>query len=155
MFYALVENVRSLYNVGAIFRTADGAGVSKIYLTGITGTPPHREIRKVALGAEESVAWEYVADSIELVKRLKREGVQVVVLESTKTSRPFDEVEYDFPLCLVIGHEFNGVSQEMLEQADRVVSIPMLGAKISLNVSVAFGVAVYEILKAKRNTVRQ
>jgi tRNA G18 (ribose-2'-O)-methylase SpoU len=109
----------------------------------------------VALGAEESVAWEYVADAVELVRRLKRDGVQIVVLESTKTSQPFDEVEYDFPLCLVVGHEFDGVSQEMLEQADQVVSIPMLGAKISLNVSVAFGVAVYEILKAKKRTVLQ
>jgi len=148
MIYTLVENVRSLFNVGAIFRTADGAGVSKIYLTGITGTPPHREIRKVALGAEESVDWEYVEDPVALVSRLKDKGVSIVVLESTQNSQPFDQVEYKFPLCLVVGHEFNGVSQEMILQADQVVSIPMLGSKISLNVSVAFGVAIYEILKA-------
>lgn len=142
-----MDNVRSLYNVGAIFRTADGAGVSKVFLSGITGRPPHREIRKVALGAEENVPWEYVPESTPLIKKLKQEGVQIVVLESTDQSVMYDKTEYNFPLCLVVGHEYNGVSPEVIAMADAVIRIPMKGAKISLNVAVAFGVAVYEIIK--------
>jgi len=145
--YTLVENVRSLYNVGAIFRSADGAGVAKIYLTGITGCPPHREIRKVALGAEDVVPWEYHESALQLIRRLKRTGVHIVALETAENSKPFDAVTYRFPLCLVIGHEFNGISEEVLHEADQTVHIPMRGKKISLNVSVAFGVAAYEIMK--------
>ncbi len=149
--YTLVENVRSLYNVGAIFRTADGAGVGKIFLAGITGRPPHREIRKVALGAEESVPWEYCPDSMEVVKKLKQENVQIVVLESTENSVLYDKANYSFPVCLVVGHEYNGVSDEVIQQADMVVKIPMQGMKISLNVAVAYGISVYEIVKAINN----
>lgn len=147
--YALVENVRSLYNVGAIFRTADGAGVSKIFLTGITGQPPHRGIRKVALGAEETVPWDYHPDSVELIERLKKQKVQIVVLESTQDSIPYDKARYQFPLCLVVGHEYNGVSKQVIEKSDLLIKIPMKGTKISLNVAVAFGIAVYEIVKAQ------
>lgn len=150
MLYTLVENVRSLYNVGAIFRTADGAGVSRIFLSGITGCPPHREIRKVALGAEENIPWEYVPEAVPFLSKLKSEGVEIVVLEATESSLPYDEITYHFPLCLVVGHEYHGVSAEVLETADRVIRIPMRGAKISLNVSVAYGIAVYEIIKSWR-----
>ena len=145
--YTLVEDVRSLYNVGAIFRTADGAGVSRIFLTGITGQPPHREIRKVALGAEESVPWEYRSDSTEVIRELKGKNFQIVVLESTKDSLPYDSVPYRAPLCLVVGHEFHGVSREVIEMADLLIRLPMKGVKVSLNVSVAFGIAIYEIVK--------
>lgn len=148
--YALLENVRSLYNVGAIFRTADGAGVSEIFLTGITGCPPHREIRKVALGAEENIPWEYHPNSVELIGKLKRQKVQIVVLESTENSILYDQANYQFPLCLVVGHEFHGVSPEVIQQADLLVKIPMKGLKISLNVAVAFGIAVYEIVKFQK-----
>lgn len=147
--YTLIENVRSLHNVGAIFRTADGAGVSKIFLSGITGHPPHREIRKVALGAEESVPWEYCLRSSDVIKELRRENVQIVVLESTENSVPYDQADYRFPLCLVVGHEYDGVSEATIREADLLVGIPMRGDKISLNVGVAFGVAVYEIVKAR------
>ncbi|MFQ5675379.1 MAG: TrmH family RNA methyltransferase [bacterium] len=145
MIYALVENVRSLYNVGAIFRTADGAGVSKVFLTGITGRPPHREIRKVALGAEEAIEWEYYQESIAVVEKLKKENVQIVVLEATGGSICYDKADYRFPLCLAVGHEYNGVSDALLKRADLLIHIPMKGQKISLNVAVAVGVAVYEI----------
>lgn len=148
MLYALVENVRSLYNVGAIFRTADGAGVSKIFLSGITGCPPHREIRKVALGAEENIPWEYVPDPAPFLKKLKEKGVRIVVLEATDSSVIYHHAQYRFPLCLVVGHEYNGVSRETIELADLLIKIPMRGEKISLNVSVAFGIAVYEIIKS-------
>lgn len=148
MIYVLVENIRSLYNVGAIFRTADGAGVTKILLTGITGRPPHREIHKVALGAEESVPWEYFPESVRLVEKLKRENVQIAVLESVEDSIPYYEADYRFPLCLVVGHEYNGVSEAVVKKADLLVHIPMRGKKISLNVAVAFGIVVYEISKS-------
>jgi len=147
MFYALAENIRSLFNVGTIFRTADGAGVQKLFLTGITGTPPHREIRKVALGAEETIAWQYEKDCLAVARKLKSEGVQLVVLETTEKSVIYDQADIKFPCCLVIGNEFNGVSSEMLEEADLLIEIPMRGKKISLNVGVAFGVAAYEISK--------
>lgn len=148
--FVLLENVRSLYNVGAIFRTADGAGVSRIFLSGITGRPPHREIRKVALGAEENIPWEYHPNSIKLIERLKKGKVQIVVLESTEISILYDEPNYQFPLCLVVGHEFHGVSEEVIRRADILVKIPMKGMKISLNVAVAFGIAVYEIIKSQK-----
>lgn len=149
MIYTLVENVRSLYNVGTIFRTADGAGVDKIFLTGITGRPPHKEIRKVALGAEESVTWEYHHSSIELARDLKQKGIQIVVLETGPTSEAYDNIQFRFPCCLVIGNEYHGVSPELMELADKVIAIPMKGAKISLNVGVAFGIAVYEMSKQR------
>ena len=148
MFYTLVENVRSLYNVGAIFRTADGAGVNKVFLTGITGKPPHKDIRKVALGAEENVPWEYVKDPVEIIRKLKSENIRIIVLECTESSVLYDEIIYEQPLCLVIGNEYHGVSKEALNEADMVVHIPMRGEKISLNVSVAFGIAAYQIKKS-------
>lgn len=147
--YALAENVRSLYNVGAIFRTADGAGVSRVFLTGITGRPPHRDIRKVALGAEESVPWEYHANSVELIKRLKQDNIKIVTLESAEQSIPYDQLHYTFPVCLVVGNEFTGVSSETLDLSDFIIKIPMHGVKVSLNVSVAFGIAVYEIVRQR------
>lgn len=149
MFYTLVENVRSLYNVGAIFRTADGAGIEKLFLTGITGRPPHREIRKVALGAEESVPWEYHADGVILAQELKKQGIRLVILETGEGSQLYDEAVYDFPICLVIGNEYHGVSQALCAEADMMVRLPMFGVKISLNVAVAFGIAAYEIIKQK------
>lgn len=148
MVYALAENIRSLYNVGSIFRTADGAGVSRVFLTGITGCPPNKEIRKVALGAEENVPWEYHPESVELVKKLKKENVKIVVLETTDSSVLYDQASYQFPLCLVMGNEYHGVSDDVIAEADLIVTIPMKGTKISLNVAVAFGITIYEITKA-------
>lgn len=151
--YTLVENVRSLYNVGAIFRTADGAGVARLFLTGITGTPPHREIRKVALGAEERVPWEYHRDSADVVARLKAEKVQIVALETVAEAVVYYDAPYRFPLCLVVGHEFEGVRRKTLAQADLIIKIPMYGSKDSLNVAVAYGIAVYQITRI-RNQMR-
>jgi tRNA G18 (ribose-2'-O)-methylase SpoU len=153
--FALLDNIRSLHNVGSIFRTADGVGVQKLFLCGITGTPPRSEIRKAALGAEELVPWEYSPDPLPVVKRLKSEGVRIVALEAAPGAVVYDEVEYSFPLCLVVGHEFHGVRPELLREADTVIAIPMAGTKISLNVAVAFGVAVYHIARVwQRSTKR-
>lgn len=145
--YALLDDIRSLHNVGSIFRTADGAGVQKLFLCGITRIPPRAEIRKAALGAEESVPWEYHPDPLPVVGCLKAEGVQIVALEATPEAIEYDKAHYHFPLCLIVGHEFRGIRPELLQVADLMVKIPMRGTKISLNVAVAFGVAVYHIAR--------
>jgi len=144
--YGLVDNVRSLHNVGSIFRTADGAGLEKLFLCGITGRPPQNEIHKTALGAEENVAWEYFADPTEIINQLKANGVRIVVLEHTNRSVHFQQADYCFPACLVVGHEYQGISDAIISLADLAVEIPMYGLKGSLNVGVAFGIAVYEMV---------
>ncbi|HNW58794.1 MAG TPA: RNA methyltransferase [bacterium] len=150
----LLDDIRSLHNVGAIFRTADGAGFGHLYLCGITGTPPRNEIRKTSLGAEESVPWSYHADPLPLARQLKAEGYQLVVLEQTNASTDFTAAPWRFPLCLIIGHEYTGVREALVELADLAVEIPMDGSKHSLNVSVAFGIAAYEIAR-HRDDIRK
>lgn len=144
--YGIVDNVRSLYNVGSIFRTADGAGIQKLFLCGITGTPPKTEIHKTALGAEENVAWEYVKDPVEVVQKLKGEGIQIVVLEHTTESIHFQKADFRYPTCLVVGHEHHGISEGIIQLSDQAIEIPMYGLKGSLNVGVAFGIAAYQII---------
>ncbi len=146
-FAAVLDNVRSLHNVGSIFRTADGAGVEKLYLCGMTGTPPRAEIRKAALGAEETVAWQYFTTTREALQHFRAEGYQLVALERAENSIDFRAAQYKFPLALIVGHEFEGLAPEILSECDLVVSLPMRGRKQSLNVAVAFGVAAYEIAR--------
>jgi len=143
----VLDDIRSLHNVGAIFRTADAAGVEHLHLCGISGTPPRDEIRKTSLGAEEAVAWSYHADPVALCQELHGQGRQLVVLEQTTASVDYRRAVYKFPLVLIIGHEYNGVNDALIAQADLAVDLPMRGVKHSLNVSVAFGVAIYEILR--------
>ena len=144
----IVDNIRSLHNVGAILRTADAAGVERVYLCGLTGTPPRSEIRKTSLGAEDAVAWEYYKNISVPIQHLKLKGYKIVVLEHTSGSVDFQKAQYKFPLCLVVGHEHYGVSEEVVQQADLAIEIPMYGIKQSLNVSVAFGIAIYEIIRS-------
>ena len=141
----LLDNVRSLHNVGAIFRTADGAGLEKVWLCGITGYPPQGEISKTALGAEESVPWEYAKDVLEVVRVYKERGYQIVLVEQAESSIPYDEFLPEKPLCLVLGHEVDGVKEELVKLADVVIEIPMSGVKNSLNVAVAFGVVAFHL----------
>jgi len=143
----LLDNVRSLYNVGSIFRTSDAVGVEKIYLCGITGKPPRSEIHKAALGAENSVAWEYFEKPVEIIQKLKTRGYQIVILEHTDQPQLYFDAKIKFPMCLVVGHEITGISDEVVDLADKAIEIPMFGIKQSLNVSVAYGIAVYEIIK--------
>lgn len=146
--YGLLENVRSLYNVGSIFRTSDAALVSKLYLTGFTPYPPRPEISKTALGAVESVPWSYHRKAIEAVTELKEKGVKLVVLEQTKESIPIWELSPDiFPVCIAVGNEIGGITKDVLDSADMAVEIPMLGVKHSLNVAVAYGIAVYRLFE--------
>ena len=143
----LVENVRSVYNVGSIFRTADSFGAEKIYLTGITSFPPRDDLHKTALGAEESVAWEYDKNSVQLAKKIKKQGIQLALIEQTKESKNIFDIDIDFPICFIVGNEVDGVSEELAELADIHLEIPMNGIKQSLNVSVATGIIGYELLR--------
>ena len=143
--YALADNVRSLYNVGSMFRTADGALIEKLILTGFTPHPPRKEIDKTALGATETVPWEYTADPVAAVRALKNRGVSICAVELTSSSRPYSSLtKADFPLCLVFGNEITGISKEVIDEADMALEIPMLGTKQSLNVAVAFGIVLFE-----------
>jgi tRNA G18 (ribose-2'-O)-methylase SpoU len=144
--YIILDNIRSLYNVGAIFRTADGVMAEKIYLCGMTGIPPRREIEKTSLGACDVVPWEYCDKAVKAVKELKEQGVEIVTLELTDPPNNYSDTEFDFPTALVIGHEIEGISDEVMKLSDKSISIPMLGRANSLNVAIAFGIAVYQML---------
>lgn len=149
-----LENVRSLHNVGSIFRTADGAGARKIVLAGGTGTPPRKEIAKVALGAEEAVPWEYYRDPLEAAHALRAGGYPLLAVEQTRGAGPLYEAALPFPCCLVFGHEVDGISEALLEQCDAAIEVPMFGAKHSLNVSVCAGVVLFEARRRYENSVK-
>lgn len=151
--YLVCENIRSLYNIGAIFRTADGARVTRLYLCGYTPQPPRREISKVALGAEESVPWEYWAQSWRLVEHLRAEGLQIVALENrvpARESMDYRQFRPRYPLALLVGNEVSGLSASLLRRANCIIELPMHGQKESLNVSVACGIALYELDRWRR-----
>lgn len=144
--FVIAENIRSLFNVGSIFRTSDAARIEKLILTGFTGRPPRNEISKTALGADQSVPWAYAPSAANVITDFKKQGVKIVTLEHTDVSHDFKKVRFEFPLALVLGNEVNGVSEEVISLTDLAIEIPMFGVKQSLNVSVAYGIAVYEIL---------
>lgn len=145
---AVLHNIRSLHNVGSMFRTADGAGIAKLYLTGYTGYPPRDEITKTALGADKVVPWERHGHIGKLIDRLKTEGYLIAAVENKcrniRTKR-YDKFQTKKPVALILGNEVKGLSQSILEKADIILEIPMRGEKESLNVSVAFGIAVYQL----------
>ncbi|TAK63982.1 MAG: TrmH family RNA methyltransferase [Bacteroidetes bacterium] len=146
--YVLLDNIRSLYNVGSIFRTSDGARIEKLFLTGYTPYPPRKEIEKTALGATNTVPWEYHRDPLIPIAELKSKGVKICTLEHTDKSIPYFTLEKkDFPLCLIVGNEITGVRKELIAETDCAVDIPMFGMKQSLNASVAYGIAVFEFVK--------
>lgn len=147
----LVDDVRSIYNVGSIFRTSDAALIEQLYLTGITGTPEHRQLHKTALGAQDTVAWEHHPEPLPIVEQLWDAGHTIAVLEITDTpSRTRDLTLEHFPLCLIVGNEVRGVRDELVEAADVALEIPQYGAKQSLNVSVAYGIAVFDLVRHYR-----
>ncbi len=141
----ILENVRSLWNVGSIFRSADGAGVDRLFLCGFTGHPPRPEIHKTALGAEDAVAWEYWTRAQEACAWLREEGWQVLALDTGPESVDLETVALRGPVALVVGHEIEGVSLPTRSTCDAVVHLPMHGIKESLNVAVAFGIAAYTL----------
>ncbi len=156
--YVLLNNIRSLYNVGSIFRTADAAGISKIYLTGYTPTPidkfgrPVKELEKVALGGEKSVGWEYHKNPIILIKKLRqeqreqKEKLHIVAVEQDKKSVDYKKVKIKYPVLFVVGNEVEGIEKKILKLADVIAEIPMNGKKESLNVSVSCGIALFRML---------
>lgn len=145
----VADNVRSMYNVGAVFRTSDAFLIDEFILCGITPAPPHPEITKTALGAEESVAWRKEVDTVETVKRLKQQGWQILVLEQTHNSIPLQDFDADpdARYALVIGNEVDGVEERVVALADRVLEIPQHGVKHSLNVSSSASIALWELYK--------
>lgn len=149
----LLDNVRSMYNVGSFFRTADAAGVERLLLGGITAFPPKSGIRKTALGAEESVPWEHTWDIVPLARRLRESGFELAAVETTVHAVDLFDWRPAFPVCIVFGHEVDGIQPALAELCDTHVRIPMLGSKHSLNVATAGGVVIYELLRKYRRLV--
>lgn len=143
----VLDNLRSMHNVGAFFRTCDAFRIECLYLTGITGKPPHKEIYKAALGAEQSVKWEYYKQVVDLVGALKQAGYKIILVEQTMHSIPLHTFKYVPKTCLVFGNEVDGVSEGLLGLADTCVEIPQFGTKHSLNVSVAGGIVLYHCVQ--------
>ncbi len=159
-FYVICDNIRSLENVGSIFRTSDALGVTKIFLCGITGQVPtweeglHKKIAKTALGAEKTVSFEHCKNINKLIDKLKRSKINIVALEQDLPARQagkkainYLKLKPKFPLALILGNEVKGVSRAILKKSDKIIFLPMSGQKESLNVSVSFGIAGYEINK--------
>lgn len=142
----LLEDVRSAHNVGSVFRTADAFQVEKLYLCGITATPPHRDIRKTALGATESVDWEFAERAADRIAELKREGVRVVAVEQVEGAWPLQDYRPNLsqPTALVFGHEVKGVSQVVIDRCDQAIEIPQFGTKHSLNLAVSAGIVLWD-----------
>lgn len=143
----LLDNVRSLYNVGSFFRTADGCRLERLYLCGITGHPPDHQLSKTALGAEESVPWIYAKEPIPVLEALRASGHELAAIETSPHAVDLFDWQPRFPVCVLFGHETDGLRPEVAERCDVHVRIPMLGAKYSLNVATAGGIVMYELLR--------
>jgi tRNA G18 (ribose-2'-O)-methylase SpoU len=149
----VLDNIRSLNNIGSVFRTADAFRIEKIYLCGITAQPPHRDIQKTALGATESVDWAYEEDTVDLVFRLQEEGVETFAIEQTENSILLNDFtpNRNKRIAIVMGNEVEGVQQEVILACDGVLEIPQIGTKHSLNISVCTGVVVWDIFSKLKN----
>ena len=146
--YVLLDSIRSSYNVGSIFRTSDGAMIKKLFLCGYTPHPPRKDVLKTALGSEESIEWEYCQNAEDVILQLKKEGVKICALEQTSDSIPYFNVEKkNYPICLIVGNEIKGVSQNLIDLCDFAIDIPQYGIKQSLNVAVAYGITIFELRK--------
>ena len=145
----VLDNIRSLNNIGSVFRTSDAFVIEKIYLCGITATPPNKEIHKTALGATESVNWEYVEDTVALVEKLKAESVKVLAIEQAEQSIKLQDfkIDLDQKYAVVMGNEVKGVQQEVVSACDYCVEIPQYGTKHSLNISVTTGIVLWDLFK--------
>lgn len=145
----ILDDIRSLHNIGSVFRTADAFLIEKIYLCGITATPPNKEIHKTALGATETVAWEYAKDVLEVIDTLQKENVSVMAIEQVENSISLQEFEPKSgrKYALVFGNEVKGVSQEAIKKCEGTIEIPQLGTKHSLNISVSAGIVVWDLFQ--------
>ncbi len=155
-FEIILDNIRSTFNVGAVFRTSDGAGISRIHLCGITPPPSHLKVHKTALGAEATVPYERHNNTLELVKKMKESGHRLWALEKTDNSKPIEQYKLktnDPNTVLIVGNEIIGIDPDVLELCDDQIHIPMVGIKNSLNVSIAFGIAVYNLIDISSNYI--
>ena len=145
----ILDDIRSLHNIGSVFRSSDAFLIEKIYLCGITATPPHKEIHKTALGATETVTWEYAKDVLEVIQKLKDENVKIYSIEQTENSIMLNDfnVKTNERYALIFGNEVKGVSQEAINLSDGVIEIPQLGSKHSLNISVSAGIVIWDLFQ--------
>lgn len=143
----ILDNIRSLNNIGSVFRTSDAFLIEKIYLCGITATPPHKDIQKTALGSTDSVSWEYVEDTIDIINTLKADGITICAIEQAEHATMLDAVALatNTKYALVFGNEVKGVRQDVVSASDMVIEIPQFGTKHSLNISVSCGVVVWDL----------
>lgn len=168
--YIVLDNVLDTYNVGAIFRLADAVAAEKVILCGETETPPHTRIKKASINTTEWVQWEYCETALEAIKKIKAKfanrlqttdysavdsrpkavDIKIVAIEQSEKSVPWNKVQYSFPIALVVGHETNGVSKEVLDIADQIVELPMFGVNKSLNVMVSLGIVLYKVMECRR-----
>jgi len=166
--YIICDNILDTYNVGSIFRLADAVAAEKVFLCGITETPPNTRIKKASINTTEWVEWEYCTSTIDVIYKLRNEfstsleqcssskakpnrevksGIQIVAVEQSPKSVPFDKTEYKFPIALIVSNETTGASQEVLDSADMIVEIPMWGVNKSLNVMVSLGIILYQVVR--------
>lgn len=147
--YIVLDNVLDTYNIGAIFRLAEAVAAEKVIICGESEIPPHTRIKKASINTTEWVDWEYQDTALSAVEKLRNEipQIQIVSVELDKRSIPYDRADYNFPIALVVGHETNGVSEEVLKASDMIVELPMYGVNISLNVMVSLGIVLYEVIE--------
>ena len=151
-FSLILDNVYDTYNIGGLFRLADALAMEKIYLCGMTDTPPNHKIKKASIGTYKIVPWEYAENTLEVIKKLKiknkisQKKTNLIAIEQHEKAVPYNTVDYQFPLALIVGNETSGISQEVLTQCDRIVEIPMYGINKSLNVIVSAGIVSYHIV---------
>ena len=149
----VLDNVRSLLNIGSVFRTADAFSVEAIYLCGITGTPPNKEINKTALGSTDSITWKYFKTTLEAIKELKENSYKIYSIEQAEKSIHLNDFipEQNSKIVLVFGHEVDGVAQQIVDLSDGVIEIPQTGTKHSLNIAVSVGIVVWDVFLKKMN----
>jgi tRNA G18 (ribose-2'-O)-methylase SpoU len=154
---AVIENVRSAYNVGSLFRTADAFLLESIYITGYTAKPPHKEIKKTALGAEDSVDWQYFPSAADAIIQLKKNGYKVYAVEQVAGSCPLQQMEFEKTekIAVIFGNEVTGVEQDTIRQCDACIEIPQFGMKHSLNIATAAGVVLWEIVRTRMKNIEQ
>lgn len=147
--YIILDNVLDTYNIGSIFRLADAVAAKKIFLCGGTATPPNHRIKKASINTTEWVEWEYCETAVEAIHKLKVENskLKVIAIEQDPKSVPYDKSDYKLPVALVVGHESDGISKEVLDLCDGIVELPMFGVNISLNVMVSLGIVLYEVIE--------
>lgn len=147
--YIVLDNVLDTYNIGSIFRLADAVAAKKVYLCGETETPPNHRIKKASINTTEWVEWSYKETAIEAINNIRStiNDIQIIAIEQSTKSIPYDKFEYTLPICLIVGNETTGVSKEVLEIVDAIVELPMFGVNISLNVMVCLGIVLYKAIE--------